>query len=162
MAFSCHSALHKLHEQTDFTIALAGNPNVGKSSVFNSLTGMGVDTANYPGMTVEVNMATTTLDDTIIGIIDLPGTHALGTVSEDQWVARQGVLDGRPDVVVMVLDATKLARNLYMLIQFLELGYPMVAALNVVDVARRQGRNVDIKALSRHLGIPIIPNSVGK
>jgi ferrous iron transport protein B len=157
LAFSCHSALHKLHEETDFTIALAGNPNVGKSSVFNSLTGMGVDTANYPGMTVEVNMATTTLDGTVIGIIDLPGTYALGAVSEDQWVARQSVLDGSPDVVVMIIDATKLARNLYMLIQFLELGYPMVVGLNVVDVAQRQGRSVDIKALSRQLGVPITP-----
>ncbi len=157
MPLSCHSALHKFRESTDFTVALAGNPNVGKSSVFNSLTGMGVDTANYPGKTVEVNMATTTLDDTAIGIIDLPGTYALGAVSEDQWVARQGVLDGNPDVVVMVIDATKLARNLYMVIQFLELGYPMVIALNVYDVAQRQGRHIDVKALSKHLGVPIVP-----
>lgn len=157
MQFSCHSALRKLSQDTDFTIALAGNPNVGKSSVFNSLTGMGVETANYPGKTVEVNMATTTHNGTRIGIIDLPGTYALGAVSEDQWVARQGVLDGNPDVVVMVVDATNLARNLYMVLQFLELGYPMVIALNVLDLARRQGRDIDIDKLAAHLGVPIIP-----
>ncbi|MCL4473019.1 MAG: ferrous iron transport protein B [Actinobacteria bacterium] len=154
---SCHSALGKLRGETDFTIALAGNPNVGKSSVFNILTGMGVETANYPGKTVEVNIATTTLDDSRIGIIDLPGTYALGAVSEDQWVARQGVLDGNPDAVMMVVDATNLTRNLYMVLQFLELGYPMVLALNVLDVARREGRDIDIAALSDRLGVPILP-----
>jgi ferrous iron transport protein B len=157
MQLSCHSAINKLRGDTDFTIALAGNPNVGKSSVFNSLTGMGVETANYPGMTVEMNIATTTLDDTRIGIIDLPGTYALGGVSEDQWVARQGVLDGNPDAVLMVVDATNLTRNLYMVLQFLELGYPMVLALNVLDVARREGRDIDIAALSNRLGVPIVP-----
>lgn len=157
MPLSCHSALDKFRRQTDFTIALAGNPNVGKSSVFNSLTGMGVETANYPGKTVEVNMATTKLDDSTIGIIDLPGTYALGAVSEDQWVARQSVLDGNPDAVVMVVDATNMARNLYMVLQFLELGYPLVIALNVLDVARREGRHIDIAKLSEKLGVPVIP-----
>ncbi len=157
MQFSCHSSLNKLRGETDFTIALAGNPNVGKSSVFNSLTGMGVETANYPGKTVEVNIAITTLGDTSIGIIDLPGTYALGAVSEDQWVARQSVLDGNPDAVLMVVDATNLTRNLYMVLQFLELSYPLVLALNVLDVARREGRDIDIAALSNRLGVPIIP-----
>ncbi len=157
MQFSCHSAFNKLRGEVDFTIALAGNPNVGKSSVFNILTGMGVETANYPGKTVEVNIATTSLDGTRIGIIDLPGTYALGAVSEDQWVARQGVLDGNPDAVLMVVDATNLTRNLYMVLQFLELGYPLVLALNVLDVARREGRDIDIDALSKRIGVPIIP-----
>ncbi|MHB8791957.1 MAG: ferrous iron transport protein B [Thermoleophilia bacterium] len=157
MQFSCHGAIHKLRGQTDFTIALAGNPNVGKSSIFNSLTGMGVETAHYSGKTVELNIATTTLDDLNIGIIDLPGTYALGAVSDDQWVARQGVLDGQPDAVVMVVDATNMTRNLYMVLQFLELGYPMVVAMNVMDAARREGRHIDINRLSVLLGVPVVP-----
>jgi len=87
MALSCHSALKEIKGSTDFTFALAGNPNVGKSSIFNRLTGMGVVTANYPGKTVELNLATTNFKDQRIGIIDLPGSYALGAVSEDQWVA---------------------------------------------------------------------------
>lgn len=157
MQLSCHSAINKLRGDTDFTIALAGNPNVGKSSIFNSLTGMGVETAHYSGKTVELNIATTTLDDLNIGIIDLPGTYALGAVSDDQWVARKGVLDGEPDAVVMVVDATNLTRNLYMVLQFLELGYPMVVALNVMDAARREGRHIDVNRLSVLLGVPVVP-----
>lgn len=157
MPLSCHSAIDRIRGETDVTITLAGNPNVGKSSVFNSLTGLGVDTANYPGKTVELNLGTTRLGDQRIGVIDLPGTYALGAVSEDQWVARQGVLDGDPDVVVMVVDATNLARNLYMVLQFIELGYPMVIALNVLDVAHREGRRIDMDALAERLGVPVVP-----
>lgn len=154
---SCHGAIKKIRGETDFTIALAGNPNVGKSSIFNSLTGMGVETAHYSGKTVELNIATTTLDDHNIGIIDLPGTYALGAISDDQWVARRGVLEGAPDAVVMVVDATNMTRNLYLVLQFLELGYPMVVALNVMDAARREGRHIDIERLSVLLGVPVVP-----
>jgi len=128
MALSCHGALKGIKGATDFTFVLAGNPNVGKSSIFNRLTGMGVVTANYPGKTVELNMATTNFKDLRIGIIDLPQL-CTWAVSEDQWVARRAVLDCKPDAVIIVLDATNLARNLYMLIQFLDLGIPIVAAL---------------------------------
>ncbi|MHB0867263.1 MAG: ferrous iron transport protein B [Thermoleophilia bacterium] len=157
MQYSCHSTLNKLHGETKYTIALAGNPNVGKSSIFNSLTGLGVETANYPGKTVHVNVGTTTLDGMRIGIVDLPGTYALGAVSDDQWVARQGVLDSSPDVVVMVVDATNMTRNLYMVLQFLELGYPMVIALNVLDVARREGRDIRLERMTELLGVPVVP-----
>ncbi|NJD51932.1 MAG: ferrous iron transport protein B [Candidatus Methanoperedens sp.] len=156
MALSCHSALKEIKGSTDFTFALAGNPNVGKSSIFNQLTGMGVVTANYPGKTVELNLATTNFKDKRIGIIDLPGSYALGAVSEDQWVARRAILDCKPDVAIMILDATNLARNLYMLIQFIDLGIPIVAALNLIDEAEKRNILIDSGELSRLLGIPVV------
>jgi ferrous iron transport protein B len=156
MAISCHGALKDIKGTTDFTFVLAGNPNVGKSSIFNRLTGMGVVTANYPGKTVELNMATTNFKDIRIGIIDLPGSYALGAVSEDQWVARRAVLDCKPDVAIMVLDATNLARNLYMLIQFLDLGIPIVAALNLVDEAEKRNIIINSEELSQLLGVPVV------
>ncbi|MBI2955057.1 MAG: ferrous iron transport protein B [Chloroflexi bacterium] len=157
MPLSCHAALPRIKGDTDLTVALAGNPNVGKSSIFNQLTGMGVVTANYPGKTVEVNLAAATFGEKRIGIVDLPGTYALGAVSEDQWVARQAVLEGRPDVVLMILDATNLPRNLYMLLQFIDLGLPIVAALNIVDQAEHQGIATNVQRLAELLSLPVIP-----
>jgi len=154
---SCHRAFREIKEKTDFTIALAGNPNVGKSCVFNQLTGLSVVTANYPGKTVELNMGVTTHDGLKIGIIDLPGTYALSAFSDDQWVARRGVLEGRPDVVVTVVDACNLQRNLYMVLQFLELGFPVVVDLNLVDYAAKLGLKIDHEKLSQLLGVPVVP-----
>ncbi len=156
MKLSCHGALKEIKENTDFTFALAGNPNVGKSSIFNRLTGMGVVTANYPGKTVELNIATTNFKDLKIGIIDLPGSYALGAVSEDQWVARRAVLDSKPDVVIVILDATNLARNLYMLLQFIDLRIPVVAALNLIDEAEKRNIVIDANELSKLLGVPVV------
>ncbi len=156
MTLSCHCALKEIKGRTDFTFALAGNPNVGKSSIFNRLTGMGVVTANYPGKTVELNMAATAFKDLRLGIIDLPGSYALGAVSEDQWVARRAVLDMAPDVAIMILDATNLARNLYMTLQFIDLGIPLVAALNLVDEAKKRNIIIDASKLSELLGIPVV------
>ncbi|MCZ7393629.1 MAG: ferrous iron transport protein B [Candidatus Methanoperedens sp.] len=156
MTLSCHGALKEIKGGTDFTFALAGNPNVGKSSIFNRLTGMGVVTANYPGKTVELNMAATTFKDLRLGIIDLPGSYALGAVSEDQWVARRAVLDSKPDLVITILDATNLARNLYMLLQFIDLGIPIVAALNLIDEAEKRNIIIDAPELSRLLGVPVV------
>lgn len=157
MSMSCHGALRELREDVQLSIALAGNPNVGKSSLFNRLTGMGVVTANYPGKTVEVQLGETRFDDRTIGIIDLPGTYALGGISEDQWVARQALLDGTPHAVILVLDATNLARNLYLGLQILDLGLPMVVALNVVDQAEARGIQVDVEHLGEILGSPVVP-----
>ena len=153
---SCHAAVQDLKGQTDFTIALAGNPNVGKSSLFNQLTGLGVITANYPGKTVELNLGSTQRGGYRIAIVDLPGTYALGAVSQDQWVARQGVLDGKPDVVVVILDATNLERNLYLALQFLDLELPVIVALNLVDQAQRQGIHIDSPRLAQLLGVPVV------
>ncbi len=154
---SCHGALKGLRADVDLSVALAGNPNVGKSSIFNRLTGMGVATANYPGKTVEVQFAVTRFGDRRIGVIDLPGAYALGGVSEEQWVARQALLDGTPDVVILVLDATNLARNLYLGLQILDLGIPLVVALNVVDQAEARGIRIDADRLAEILGSPVLP-----
>src|SRR5574341_1359375 len=157
MPLGCHGALQELREDVRLSIALAGNPNVGKSSIFNRLTGMGVVTANYPGKTVEVQLAETRFGDQPIGVIDLPGTYALGGISEDQWVARQALLDGAADAVILVLDATNLARNLYLGLQILDMGLPMVVALNVVDQAQARGIRVDVERLGEILGSPVVP-----
>jgi ferrous iron transport protein B len=157
MLTSCHGALRELRGDVDISLALAGNPNVGKSSLFNRLTGMGVVTANYPGKTVEVQLAETRFADRRIGIIDLPGTYELGGITEDQWVARQALLDGAPDAVVLVVDATNLARNLYLALQIMDLGLPMVIALNVVDQAKARGIDVDARRLEEILGSPVVP-----
>ena len=157
MGLSCCGAVNELRGRADYVFALAGNPNVGKSSMFNTLTGTGVVTANYPGKTVEINVASTRLADLKIGLVDLPGTYALGAVSEDQWVARQALLDGNPDVVIVILDATNLARNLSMLLQLLDMGFPVVAALNLIDEATKAGIQTDVGKLSTLLGVPVIP-----
>ncbi|MDY6796185.1 MAG: ferrous iron transport protein B [Actinomycetota bacterium] len=149
--------VEKIRRKAEYIFALAGNPNVGKSTIFNRITGMGVMTANYPGMTVELNLAMTELDGHKIGIVDLPGTYALGAVSEDQLAARRGVLQGKPDLVVVILDANNLARNLYLLLQFLDLGCPVVAALNLMDQAERSGIHTDVELLSEILGVPVVP-----
>ncbi len=157
MALTCCQSVLQFKGEVQMTIALAGNPNVGKSSLFNRLTGMGVVTANYPGKTVDVNVGVTHFQDMVLGVIDLPGTYALEPVSEDQWVARQALLDGRPDAVIAVVDATNMARNLYLTLQLLDLGLPVVVALNLMDEAERQGLAVDPALLAKHLGVPVVP-----
>jgi len=154
---SCQKAFKEIKEKTDLTIVLAGNPNVGKSCVFNQLTGLSVVTANYPGKTVELNIGVTVHNGLKIGIIDLPGTYALSAISDDQWVARRGVLEGRPDVVVVVVDASNLQRNLYLVLQFLELGFQVIVALNLVDYAAKIGIKIDCERLSEILGVPVVP-----
>ena len=153
----CHATIDRWRGTTPVRLVLAGNPNVGKSSVFNRLTGLGVETANYPGKTVEVHLATTVYGGREVGVMDLPGTYALNGPSEDQWVARRALLDASAEVVLVVVDATRLERNLYLALQLLDLGMPVVIALNLVDEAWRQGLRIDHNALSRLLGVPVIP-----
>lgn len=141
----------------DLTIALAGNPNVGKSSLFNRLTGASVETANYPGKTVTLNFGVTHWNDKQISVVDLPGTYALGAQSEDQWVARQAVLEDPPDAIIAITDATNLERNLYLVLQYLDLGLPMVVAVNLIDEAERAGIRIDTTRLACELNVPVVP-----
>ncbi len=158
---SCH-VIQEVKKKTDLTIALSGNPNTGKSTIFNRITGFNVITANYPGKTVSLNIGNIKYGNLSIGIIDLPGTYAIGAVSEDQWVARRAVLEGKSDAVIVVVDATNLKRNLYLVLQFIELGLPVIVALNMVDIASKMGMKIDHKYLSLLLGVPVIPTVANK
>ncbi|MGB3542380.1 FeoB small GTPase domain-containing protein, partial [Rubrivirga sp.] len=141
------------------TVALAGNPNVGKTTLFNALTGAQQKVANYPGVTVERKSGR--LKGTDIEVVDLPGTYSLAPKSVDERVAFDA-LTGRitgepaPDVVVCVLDATNLERNLYLATQVLDLGLPTVVALNMTDAALEGGITVDAEKLSETLGVPVV------
>ncbi|MEZ4382593.1 MAG: ferrous iron transport protein B [Nannocystaceae bacterium] len=151
-------------------IALAGNPNVGKTSLFNVLTGARLQVGNYAGVTVEIREGDLRPDlarGRRIAVVDLPGTYSLTPIAEDEAAALRG-LQGEateaaggkrrpPDVVILVVDAANLARNLYLAIQVVELGRPLVVALNMIDVATAAGIDIDVAALSRELGVPVIP-----
>jgi len=139
------------------TVALAGNPNVGKSTIFNRLTGLEVLTTNYPGATVEVNAAVVRLDGRVLTLVDLPGIYCLTCSSGDQCAAREALLENPPDVVVAILDATNLARNLFLVLQLIDLGFRVVVALNLADAAEHAGIRIDAQHLQDLLGVPVIP-----
>ena len=139
------------------TVALAGNPNAGKTSLFNALTGARQHVGNYPGITVEKKWGQTRAGGQIIDVVDLPGTYSLSAYSLEEVVARNFVIDEKPDVVVDVVDASNLERNLYLAVQFMELGVPVVIALNMMDVAKARGLELDVDRLSSLLGVPVVP-----
>ena len=139
------------------TLALAGNPNCGKSALFNALTGIRQQTGNWPGVTVERKEGTLELDGRPVRAIDLPGIYSLDAGSLDEIVTRDYLLSRDADLIVNVLDAGNLERNLYLTVQLLEMGVPIVVALNMMDVARRRGIRIDIARLARELGCPVVP-----
>ena len=150
-------------KMSNLTIALAGNPNAGKSTIFNALTGMHQHTGNWPGKTVELKSGAFSYQDTTIKLVDLPGTYSLAAFSPDEVVARDFIISAHPDVVICVVDATNLERNLYLAVQILELGVAVVIALNMADQAKALGINIDQSRLSELLGgVPIVPTAASK
>ena len=142
-------------------IALAGNPNCGKTTMFNDLPGANQYVGNWPGVTVEKKEGKYTKDKDVT-VTDLPGIYSLSPYSPEEIVARDYLLDGDPDVVINLIDATNLERNLYLTTQILELGLPVVIALNMMDLVEKNGDKIDVDKLSRELGCPIVPTSALK
>jgi ferrous iron transport protein B len=139
------------------TVALAGNPNSGKTTLFNELTGARQHVGNYPGVTVEKKEGTYTSNDFQLHIVDLPGTYSLTAYSLEEVVAREFLVNQRPEVVVNIVDASNLDRNLYLAVQFLEMGIPVCIALNMIDVAKKRGIEINARKLSTLLGVPVVP-----
>jgi len=149
------------------TAALVGNPNTGKTTLFNALSGLNQRVGNYPGVTVETKKGRMICGGQVFDLIDLPGTYSLAARSPDEMVAVDVILghqkgESRPDVVVAIVDASNLDRNLYLTTQALELGVPVVIALNMVDVAKSQGVRIDHKQLGERLGVTVVPIQANK
>jgi ferrous iron transport protein B len=139
------------------TIALAGNPNSGKSTLFNALTGARQHVGNYPGVTVEKKEGRFQRNGLQFNIVDLPGTYSLTAYSPEEVVARDFLVNEKPQLVIDIVDAANLERNLYLAIQFMELGIPVCIALNMIDVAEKRGVKIDIAKLAALLGAPVVP-----
>jgi len=143
----------------DFVVALAGNPNTGKSTVFNALTGLRQHTGNWPGKTVVRAEGAFEYNSQKYKLVDLPGTYSLLSTSQDEEVARNFILFGKPDVTVIVVDASRLERNLNLVLQILEITDKAVLCLNLMDEAKRNNIEIDERTLARDLGIPVVPTS---
>jgi ferrous iron transport protein B len=141
----------------DFVVALAGNPNTGKSTLFNGFTGLRQHTGNWPGKTVARAEGTLRYENKRYKLVDLPGAYSLIAEGQDEQIARDFVLFGKPDCVVIVLDATNVERNLALALQVLEVTGRVVIALNLIDEAQRRGITVNAEKLSQELKVPVIP-----
>jgi ferrous iron transport protein B len=139
------------------TVALAGNPNSGKTTLFNELTGARQHVGNYPGVTVEKKEGTYAHKDFQLHIVDLPGTYSLTAYSLEEVVARDYLVNEKPEVVINIVDSSNLERNLYLAVQFLEMGIPVCIALNMIDVAKKRGIEINAEKLSTLLGVPVVP-----
>ena len=143
--------------EKEISVALVGQPNVGKSTVFNILTGLSQHVGNWPGKTVEKKEGEHRIGDKLIRMVDLPGTYSLTAFSEEERIARDYIIHKKPDLVVLVLNAAALERSLYLLAEVLLLGRPVVVAINMLDVAQEQGTEVNAKSLKDSLGLPVVP-----
>lgn len=146
-------------EDWDYVVALAGNPNTGKSTVFNALTGLRQHTGNWPGKTVTRAEGGFLYRDKRYKLVDLPGTYSLLATSLDEEVARDFILFGQPDVTIVVVDATRLERNLNLVLQVLEITDRVVLCLNLIDEADRRQIKIDDRRLTRDLGVPVVPTA---
>ncbi len=161
------ATLQSFPQTRKYTAALVGNPNTGKTTLFNALSGLRQHVGNYPGVTVETKKGQTTCAGQPFELIDLPGTYSLAPRSPDEMVAVDVILgqvpgEPRPDVVLAIVDASNLDRNLYLTTQLLELGVPVVVALNMMDVAERQGLRIDTEGLAARLGVRVVPIQANK
>ncbi len=148
--------------EKEILVALAGNPNSGKTTIFNNLTGARQHVGNWPGVTVEKKEGTLRWGDYLLRVVDLPGTYSLSAHSIDELIARNFVVEERPDVVVDIVDASNLERNLYLALQFMELEARLVIALNMMDVAESRGFRIDVQGLEKFLGVPVVPTVATK
>ncbi len=161
VAFFSTMSMSTTTDGATITVALLGNPNTGKSTLFSALVGVSQRIGNYPGVTVEKKLGETTLAGQRFTVIDLPGTYSLAPRSPDEMVAVDVLLGRRkdvppPDVIVCIVDASNLERNLYLVSQALELGRPLVLALNKIDIARERGMSIDMARFRERLGIPVV------
>ncbi len=147
------------HDKHQWKVALVGNPNAGKTTLFNALTGSNQYVGNWPGVTVEKKEGIAKVGELSFTLVDLPGIYSLSPYSMEEIVARRFILDEKPDAIINIVDATNLERNLYLTIQLLELERPTVLALNFMDEVEKQGVTIDCDRLSARLGIPVIPIS---
>jgi ferrous iron transport protein B len=143
--------------QKEIIVALAGNPNSGKTTVFNNLTCSHQYVGNWPGVTVEKKEGKCSYQGYSIRVVDLPGVYGLTAYAPDEVIARNFIVDQKPDAVVDIVDASNLERNLYLAVQILEMGAPLIIALNMMDMAESKGYYIDIKALAQEIGAPIVP-----
>ena len=145
------------HDKRQMRVALAGNPNCGKTTLFNALTGSNQYVGNWPGVTVEKKEGETRIGDRTVTVVDLPGIYSLSPYSMEEIVARDFIIGEAPDCVIDIVDATNLERNLYLTVQLLELERPTVLALNFMDEVEKRGDKIDVHRLSKELGVPVIP-----
>ncbi len=145
------------HQHTDILVALAGQPNSGKSTIFNLLTGLHQKVGNYAGVTVEKKSGHYHVGNKRIEVVDLPGTYSLASYSQEERVSRDFILLERPEVIVVIVDASNFQRHLYLVFQLLEMQVPVIVCLNMIDIALRRGFKVDAERCERLLGVPVVP-----
>jgi len=147
---------------SNYTIGVVGNPNCGKTTLFNAMTGAKQRVGNWPGVTVDRKIGRYAHEMKEIEVVDLPGIYSLAASSIDEEIARDYILSGEPDLIVNILDASNLQRNLYLAVQLLEMKMPMVMALNMMDIAKSNKIEINVQELSKKLGCPVVPITASK